>query len=285
MNGSGDLWYVKLPDGEVHRVTLDQLDEAFQGGHIDENTMVLAASGTKWMKLSDAAGLDDTATTAPAAPVAMQPVAQPRPVPMATVAMAPTASVPVAAAVPVRAPYVAPVPNPNSLRPVSMDLGDAGDLDLDMAFSRKSGGGKRWVIGGLAVALLAAGGVGVARPDLRAQLFGGGAGSTAAAAVIAPPPPAMSPPETTPAPAPASPPSTNAVAEGSSGDSVLSPRFTDQTRQKLLDADKQRDQKSKARAAVRSTGPSSSPSHAASHSKSAVFTTGGNKFDPLNSSI
>ncbi|HLK36918.1 MAG TPA: hypothetical protein VKU41_09235 [Polyangiaceae bacterium] len=277
MNGSGDLWYVKLPDGEVHRVTLDQLDEAFQGGHIDENTMVLAAGGTRWMKLADAAGLDDAAPTPAVAPVAAAPVAQPRPA---------VVTAPMTAAVPVRAPYVAPapVPNPNSLRPVSMDLGDAGDLDLDMPFHKKSGGGKRWVIGGLAVALLAAGGVGAARPDLRAQLLGGGGGSTAAAAVVTPPPAAMPPPETSPAPPPPPAAATPPVAAAPGGDSPLTPRFTDSTRQKLLDADKQRDQRSKARAAAHPSS-GSSPSQGTSRSKSPVFTTGGNKFDPLNSSI
>ena len=38
MDGASDLWYVQLPDGDVHRVTLDQLDEGFQAGHIDGAT-------------------------------------------------------------------------------------------------------------------------------------------------------------------------------------------------------------------------------------------------------
>src|SRR5512135_929684 len=56
---SEELWYVKLANGDVHRVTLDQLDGAFQAGHIDESTMVLAAGGSTWTKLGDLAGLDD----------------------------------------------------------------------------------------------------------------------------------------------------------------------------------------------------------------------------------
>ena len=47
MSGDENLWYVKTPDGDVHRVTLDQLDEAFQAGRIDENVMVLAAGATE----------------------------------------------------------------------------------------------------------------------------------------------------------------------------------------------------------------------------------------------
>ncbi|MGD0525585.1 MAG: hypothetical protein ABSE49_10595 [Polyangiaceae bacterium] len=62
MSGDENLWYVKTEDGDVHRVTLDQLDEAFQAGRIDENVMVLAAGAQKWAKLSDLAGLDEPAT-------------------------------------------------------------------------------------------------------------------------------------------------------------------------------------------------------------------------------
>lgn len=59
MSTSGDHWYVKLSDGDVHRVTLDQLDEAFQAGHIDGETMVLASGATQWTKLGALAGIDD----------------------------------------------------------------------------------------------------------------------------------------------------------------------------------------------------------------------------------
>ena len=59
MSITGDSWYVKLSDGDVHRVTLDQLDEAFQAGHIDGNTMVLASGATQWTKLGALAGIDD----------------------------------------------------------------------------------------------------------------------------------------------------------------------------------------------------------------------------------
>src|SRR5580700_9642390 len=62
MSVDENLWYVKTEDGDVHRVTLDQLDEAFQAGRIDENVMVLAAGAQKWAKLSDLAGLDEPAT-------------------------------------------------------------------------------------------------------------------------------------------------------------------------------------------------------------------------------
>ncbi len=55
-----DLWYVMLADGDVHRVTLDQLDEAFQAGHIDQETLVLAEGARQWSPLGQLAGLDET---------------------------------------------------------------------------------------------------------------------------------------------------------------------------------------------------------------------------------
>jgi hypothetical protein len=52
-------------------------------------------------------------------------------------------------------------------------------------------------------------------------------------------------------------------------------------KQKLIDADKQRDLKAKAHA--RSAAPS--VSHTSAKNKFGGFTTGGNKYDPLNSAI
>jgi hypothetical protein len=286
MSSSGDLWYVKLASGDVHRVTLDQLDEAFQAGHVDENTMVLAANGTRWMKLGDAAGLDDAPAPAPApAPVAAAAPSRVVAAPAAVVAPG-AAPIPVAYVAPrtAQAPLMG-YPNPSSLRPVSMDLGDVNDLDLDLPF-RRGGSRKRWVFAGLGVATLAVvAGVATARPDLAAQLTGGNTGVAAAAAVVAPPPAPVTPPAT-PAPAPAPMTATNTTTSPSSpGDSPLTPRFTDQQKQKLLDSDKQHDQKSKAHAASHAASTTGGSSHASPRSKSPVFTTSGNKFDPLNSSI
>jgi hypothetical protein len=59
-SSSGDFWYVKLSDGDVHRVTLDQLDEAFQAGHIDGETMVLASGSEQWERLASVAGMDES---------------------------------------------------------------------------------------------------------------------------------------------------------------------------------------------------------------------------------
>jgi hypothetical protein len=330
-SSSGDLWYVKLADGDVHRVTLDQLDEAFQAGHIDADTMVLAAGGSAWSKLGDLAGIDDDAVPVEAGPVehAVGYVPQIAPPPAARVtpgyaARAPSpyattspqfsygtpygapsygapsyapASSQAAARAP--APYGAPsyapapvrAPVPNSLRPVSVDFGD----DLDVGELRR-GGGKKWVVALLAVAALGAGGFVVvkqrpawAQPTLNRLGLRGVTAQVTAAAVAPPPapveapPPAVAPP---PAPPPQAPVAAPSPAPVPGNDSPLNPHFTnssdrltDDQKQHLLDADKKgHAHKGHAASAVHvSTG--------ASKTKSTTFTTGGSKYDPLNSSI
>ena len=98
MSEANDLWYVKTADGDVNRVTLDQLDEAFNAGQIDENVMVLPAGEATWVKLGVLLGMDQPAPT----PVVLPPT-------------------PTAFAI------------PPSIRPVSLDLSD----DLDVAPFRK----------------------------------------------------------------------------------------------------------------------------------------------------
>jgi type II secretory pathway pseudopilin PulG len=172
----------------------------------------------------------------------------------------------------------------NSLRPMSFDLGN-DDLD-DVPFQRKSR--KGWVVAVLGLAAAA----GVAGFFSTRQRSGGDDIATvaAAAAMAAPrsyaasPLPASPPPQPTPYVTP--PPSTGTTAQASAPAeaSPLNPQFTDRfnetTKQKLLDADKARDEKAKARhAAVGSYRPSHSSK------SSGVFTSGGNKYDPLNSNL
>jgi hypothetical protein len=54
-----ELWSVRLPSGVVKRGTLDELDAAFQAGHIDENVLVLPPNGTAWTRLGELAGIDE----------------------------------------------------------------------------------------------------------------------------------------------------------------------------------------------------------------------------------
>jgi|HubBroStandDraft_2_1064218.scaffolds.fasta_scaffold07625_5 hypothetical protein len=59
----GDLWSVQLPSG-VHEVTLDQLDDAFQRGYIDAGTWVFVPGSLRWMTLG--AILEEPAPVRPA---------------------------------------------------------------------------------------------------------------------------------------------------------------------------------------------------------------------------
>jgi hypothetical protein len=53
-----DIWHVKLENGEVKILTLDQLDAGYKDGWIRGRTPVLAAGALRWSPLRDVAGLD-----------------------------------------------------------------------------------------------------------------------------------------------------------------------------------------------------------------------------------
>ncbi len=280
------MWYVKLADGDVERVTLDQLDEAFQNGRVDENSMVLADGSDKWMKLADLLGLSDGAAPAPApakpavmqAPVTMPPLtpAKSAPAPVVVV-QAPAGAIPAvlqasAAAMPVAStrPVAMPLVPTASLRPVSVDL--SGPIEIgDPQFRASSR--KRWVVGMLGTALVLGAGaffvVTKTAPSANAD-----PPPTFAAAAARPPPEPVSP---APPPPAAAPPAT--ANPGTS--SVMDPtqRLTDDQKKKILDAEKT----AKSHTKVRSTGGGSASR--AKDKSSSAFTTTGNKFDPLNSSL
>jgi hypothetical protein len=226
MSGDENLWYVKTPDGDVHRVTLDQLDEAFQAGRIDENVMVLAAGSSKWAKLGELAGIDT--------------------------------------------PVPPPPAMPNSLRPVSMDL--SLDLDDD-AFKKKPRKGLA-IVATLGIIAVLGGVLASNRMHL-----GGGTDVAAAAAPPVTTPPAP-PPVTAAAPDPAPPPPV-ATTTAPPADSSAN-KLTDQQKAKLAAADKALETKAKAHRKTRGVGGGTP--HSAKY-KPQGFTTGGNKFDPLNASM
>jgi hypothetical protein len=220
MSQDNELWYVKTADGDVDRMTLDELDEAFNDGRIDENVTVLPAGESKWVRLGALLGLD-----------------QPPPTPVAFAAM------------------------PNSMRPVSIDLSD----DMDAApFRQKS---RKGVFVGATVGAIALVGV------IFAATHSGGVSASAATATIAAPPPVTAAPPPPPSPAPV--PTTTAAP-------VPDTRFTDDQKAKLAAADKARDEKAKSHKKARGTGNAYHPS---GKIKSQGFTSGGNKFDPLNANL
>jgi hypothetical protein len=249
-----DLWYVMLADGDVHRVTLDQLDDAFQAGHIDQETLVLAEGAKQWTKLGKLAGLEET-------------------------------------------PPPPHLPVTNSFRPVSVDLSDVDPSDLEeLPFRSRSG--KKWFAAIAALAVVGTiAGVSTTKPwwvrpamtnveALVSRATRAVHGSTTSTpSVAAQPPPAADPgaPLANPASAalpavepPASSPGQSGVSTAPSTD-----RLPADLKQKLIGADKQRDLKAKAHA--RSAAPS--VSHTSAKNKFGGFTTGGNKYDPLNSAI
>ena len=73
MNDHSEIWHVRLPHGESREGTLEQLDEAFHAGAIDESTLVRREGTSAWVTLAQAAGLE-------AAPAAPFPSAPPPPV-------------------------------------------------------------------------------------------------------------------------------------------------------------------------------------------------------------
>jgi hypothetical protein len=54
-----NLWHVQLPWGTVRKMTLSELDAAFNEGLIDANTRVLEDGKLEWSTLREAAGLED----------------------------------------------------------------------------------------------------------------------------------------------------------------------------------------------------------------------------------
>jgi len=260
------LWYVKLSDGDVAPLTLEGLDEAFQSGSIDHDTMVLAAGSMQWARLGALAGLD--------APHARN-------------------GAPVAPAV------------PNTLRPVSVDLGvlDVSDEDL------KPTGSKKWlfavtlvasVFGAAAFEAHQAGMasvgpsvVSVGRVIKTFALATIGRPATSPAAAPSPPPaspaaapsPVNGPIESAAAPAHAA---AASPTPATAAPAVAYNALTDVTNRARPDhpekvaATPKREHLEKARPKVRAA---SNMPPSSSKSKSQGFTTDGNKFDPLNATI
>ncbi len=75
-----DKWHIRLPSGESRTGTLEQLDQAFQSGAIDESTEVRADGDVAWTRLGVLLGLEPASTaTAGAPPASAPPVSAPPP--------------------------------------------------------------------------------------------------------------------------------------------------------------------------------------------------------------
>ena len=60
-------WYVKLANGDVEAMALDELDVAYENGVIDAGTLVLAPEATDWVELGELAGLGESPALGPPA--------------------------------------------------------------------------------------------------------------------------------------------------------------------------------------------------------------------------
>ena len=71
-----DMWLVKLDDGHVRSMTLDELDAAFQKDEIHERTMICRDGGDRWITLAEELGIEAPAPSVP--PPSMPPPSAPR---------------------------------------------------------------------------------------------------------------------------------------------------------------------------------------------------------------
>jgi hypothetical protein len=175
-----DLWQVKLSEGCVVEMTLDEIDTAFNAGRIAARTSVLPPGDLRWTTLGEAAGLEDAGLAEDDRP------AEPAPYSLAPVA------------------YEAHA-NP---QPLLYDFGDGIDVDLESnaGLPRRRGiFGKVVGVAVLFAVLIGAGitgGAYAARPtefkakiaEAKTRIMHGSSAPKAAAAAQPPPPVQESPP-------------------------------------------------------------------------------------------
>jgi hypothetical protein len=153
-----NLWEVQLGDGQLDVMSLEQLDDAFQAGHITEQTLVKECGTKLWSTLAVVAGLES---------------ADPDPVPMSSMpnSMAPVMSEISPMSATFSAPRFAPISSP--------------ELDYEYGAPAFKSGKKKFVVMGVAAAAIAAV-VGII--VVSASSSGGAEASSTAAA-----PPALAP--------------------------------------------------------------------------------------------
>jgi hypothetical protein len=293
------LWQVQLASGQICRMTLELLDDAFQDGLITEDTLIMQDGTTEWVTLRQVAGLDsDAEPEAPAAnpPVAavvspvvaapvvaapMQPAAQRQPAPYMDPFAPPIQMAPAAQMVPPAAAQAAPFafqgtaqspglaqriiaapPEPltRSTAPVAADI----DFDLDTVNFATKRSPAKWIIGIAAVL----GGLGFAAMNMGASTEA--VPAPAAAAPVAAPPAYESTPA---APTPVTP----AVAKPEPS------RLSDEAKRALAEADKTRAAKMHQQRSSHSRGGGAAPS--GPRKGKDPFHKGGDKYDPLNASL
>jgi hypothetical protein len=275
-NATPDVWHVQLPGGELRVLTLEQLDEAFQSGLVTQDTFVYQAGMDDWVKLKELADLsggeDDTAgenhgvAHAPPsarAPVSVTPITDPFAFPMAASHGGASALVPPIATISL---VTTREFGPNSTAPVASDKPDL-EFEADLGFRSKRRGGRRVlvaaVVGVVGLVGFAAARGWILKSEASAITPAPAAPPVAEAALLAPIEPAAPPATPT---------------------STANPtRLTDDAKRALLDADKVRAEKARARQRTVKQSAVWSPRRPVK--SGTPFHKGGNPHDPLNSAL
>jgi len=297
------LWQVQLASGQVCRMTLELLDDAFQDGLITENTLIMQDGTSEWVTLREVAGLDSegeseaqassatdvNGATAPAAPAAVAPAvtaqplvpSQPAPytdpfAPPIRVAPAPVVQSMMPPASAQAAPFVFQGANQNPSFPLQAGLASsipepltrstapvAADIDFDL--EPVNFGTKRSPAKWLIGIAAVLGGLGFAAMNMNSGPEV--SAPAAAAAPVAAPLAYQSTPAAQPPPA---------------APVVNKPILSDEAKRALMEADKTRSAKMQQQRAGQSRGGGGS---SGPRKKADPFHKGGDKYDPLNASL
>lgn len=272
-----DLWHVQMASGDVLVMTLDELDEAFNDGRIDESTMVLQGGALKWARLG--AILGDEEPEIPAFDSPMETAGRQLVVP--TPFVKPIVPTPAPTPTPFENDHLAPSVRPlaydvlQDARPVgalesSLSLDD--DFDPDMMSLRPSK--KKYVFIGLAAAAaLAIGGVGISKVAAQTTLDPQTAtASIAQAAAAAAPAPVAQQPTT---------PTTTNV------DALPGSRLSDDQKAALAKMDHKLEEQQAARAAAAAEKAAKRAAHHRGkfNPGKSGFHEGGDPHDPLNAKL
>ena len=261
-------WYVRLTNGSVITVSLDDLDAAFQRGDVNEDTLVCREGMSQWLPLGEAAGLDEE--VAPAPQPALYPIPQAAPSSLRAVAYdardtRDTRDTPMAfntyGATPARA---------DASFDVSFD--DIGAYDAPQFKSSKK---KTVMILAAVAAVIGLGITGLSQlsgSDASASLADSSVASQSGAQFSSQMKAATAPPPVTQLPS--TPPDAQAAGQN---------RLSDEQRKALLQLDDKQKSDSAKRAQDRAA--KMPRSHGRRSKDKEVFVKGGSKYDPLNSSL
>ena len=265
------LWRVQLSTGEIRMMTLEALDEAFDEGLIDARVPVLPPGESAWTTLGEAAGLDDEETPPEEAPS------------LSPIAISPPSS-------------MSCVPDLDEPSPARLDLDVPEELVFAARSRRRAVFGAIAGVGALALALaVVAGKVGGSVPTT--------SNVNAAFAVEAPPPAAV---EALPQPAPQpvkeqaaseqpakeqqaakEQPAKEQPAKEQQANAEEKAELSDWQKRMLLDADKAREDKARAKKAEKAERVEKAerqPKKPSTKTSQGLL-NGGDRFDPLNGAL